>query len=236
VPMRVQPRGAFVAGLAVLALAVAITVQACDDVPVNVDAQAVLRTTSANMKQLSGFHFVYGLHQPESARKAEGVQQVEADFNAQGEMQATVEYLASGALIDIDLIALVGTHYVRYPLSPSWVEMKPEDSPLTKLNLADAPVQILDKVTSASCTGIEKRQGQKTYHITGQVSKEAIEGVAGTVSTAEVFDTDLWIGVKDSLLYEVDVTGPMTTEEAPGTWRSIVLSKLGIAVDIGAPK
>jgi hypothetical protein len=183
VPMRVQPRGAFVAGLAVLALAVAITVQACDDVPVNVDAQAVLRTTSANMKQLSGFHFVYGLHQPESARKAEGVQQVEADFNAQGEMQATVEYLASGALIDIDLIALVGTHYVRYPLSPSWVEMKPEDSPLTKLNLAD-----------------------------------------------------VWIGVKDSLLYEVDVTGPMTTEEAPGTWRSIVLSKLGIAVDIGAPK
>jgi hypothetical protein len=234
--MKVHPRRALVVGVAALVLAVGLAVAACGSAPVNIDAQAVLRTASANMRQLAGFHFVYELHQPESARKAEGVQKVEADFNAQGEMQATVEYLASGALIDIDVIALVDTHYVRYPLSPNWVPLKPKDSPLTKLNLADAPVQILDKITSASGTGVEKRQGQKTYHITGKVTKAAIESIVGSVSTAEVFDTDLWIGVNDSLLYEVGVRGPMTTEEAPGTWRSIILSKLGVAVNIEAPK
>jgi hypothetical protein len=234
--MRVQARRAIVVVIAALAFAVGLAISSCGSTPVNVDAQAVLRATSANMKQLAGFHFVYELHQPESARKAEGVQKVEADFNAKGEMQATVQYLASGSLIDIDVIALIDTHYVRYPLSPNWVALKPADSPLTKLNLAQAPVQILDRITAAAAIGIEKRQGQKTYHITGQVTKADIESVVGSVSTADMFDTDLWIGVNDSLLYEVDVQGPMTTEEAPGTWRSIILSNLGVAVNIEAPK
>jgi hypothetical protein len=51
-----------------------------------------------------------------------------------------------------------------------------------------------------------------------------------------VFVTDLWIGVNDNLLYEVDIMGPMTKDEPTGTYRSIVLSKLDVAVDIVAPQ
>lgn len=209
---------------------------ACGEDPVDIDAQAVLSQTSTNMKQLAGFHFVYELHQPESAQKAEGVQKVEADFNAQGEMAATVQYLAGGALINADVVALVDMHYIRFPLAQTWTPMDPADSLLTGLNLSEGPVKILDNVTSPTFVGVEKRAGVSTYHITGQVTAEAIESVVGTVSTADVFVTDLWIGVDDSLLYEVDVDGPMTTKEPPGTFRSIILSNLGATTDIKAPR
>ena len=208
----------------------------CGETAPDVDPQALLTDTSANMKALEGFHFLYELHQPESAKRAEGVQAVEADFNSSGELQASVEYLAGGALISIDVIALTSQHYVKYPLSSEWMPLDPADSPLTSLNLAEGPVQILDNVTAPAVVGVEKRQGTKTYHLTGQVTKADIESIVGTVSTADVFTADLWIGVEDHLLYEVDVAGPMTSAEAPGTWRTIILSDLGVTVDIEAPQ
>lgn len=224
------------AAAAVAVALVAVTVGACgQEQVVDVDAEALLAETSANMTQLAGFHLVYQLHQPESAKKAEGVQMVDADFNSQGELQATVQYLAGGTLINIEIVALPDMHYVKYPLTTDWVPLNPADSPLTKLNLAEGPVHILQNVTSPTFVGVEDRAGHKTYHLTGQVTKADIEGIVGTVTTADVFTADLWIGTEDSLLYEVDVPGPMTDQEAAGVSRSIILSELGVATDITAP-
>jgi len=223
------------AALATLS-ATSLALGACGEEQVDADPQEVLDTASAKMKQLAGFHFVYELHQPESAKRAEGVQKVEADFNAEGEMQATLQQLVSGSLLNVEVVALADTHYVLLPLGTDWLELSPADSPLTKLNLSEGPTQIMDNITSVSLVGIEKRQGMKTYHLTGNVTKEDIETIVGTVSTADVFVADLWIGVDDSLLYEVDVDGPMTDNEPEGTWRSITLSDLGVAVDIEPPQ
>jgi hypothetical protein len=160
----------------------------------------------------------------------------EADINAKGEMQATIQYLSSGSLINVDLVAMADTHYVKFPLATGWAKLKPSESPLQNLDLGGLPVQILGQITSPSVAGIEKRVGQKTYHITGQVTKADIENIAGSVSTVDLFVTEVWIGVSDSLLYEVNIIGPMTKDEPAGTYRSIVLSKLDVAVDIKAPQ
>jgi len=202
----------------------------------NVDPQQVLNSASAKMKQLAGFHFVYQLNQPQSAKKAEGVQKVDADINAKGEMRATVQYLSSGSLINVDVVAMADTHYVRFPLAAGWVKLKPSQSPLENLNLAGLPVQILTEITSPTVKDIEKRVGHKTYHITGTVTKADIENIAGNVSTTDTFVTDLWIGVSDDLLYEVEIMGPMTKDEPAGTYRSVVLSNLDVPVDIVAPQ
>lgn len=224
------------AGAILLALLTCAGLVGCGKQAVNVDPQQVLTSASAKMKQLAGFHFVYQLNQPQSAKRAEGVQRVDADINDKGEMRATVQYLSSGSLINVDVVAMADTHYVRFPLATGWVKLKPSESPLENLNLAGLPVQILSEVTSPIMVGIEKRAGQETYHITGQVTKASIENIAGSVSTADTFVTDLWIGINDSLLYEVDIMGPMTKDEPAGTYRSIVLSNLDVPVDIVAPQ
>jgi len=223
-------------GTIVLALLVGGGAAACEGEPENVDPQAVLSDASANMKQLAGFHFLYELHQPESADRAEGVQSVEGDIDATGDMQATVQILGGGILLNVDFVALADTHYLRYPLSQQWQAVAPEDSPLGELNLAAFSIQILDRIVDPSYEGTDKKRGKKAYHISGMVVAADLEQIAGSVSTADLFATDLWVGIDDSLLYEVDISGPMTTKEADGTWRSIVLSNLNVAVDVKAPQ
>lgn len=220
----------------ILALAASVGLTTCSEEPVTADPDEVLVATSANMKKLQGFHFAYELHQPESADKAEGVQKVEGDIDAQGNMQATVQLLAGGSLINVDFVALSDTHYLKYPISPRWVPLKPEDSPLGDLNLATFSINILDQIVDPTMAGAEKRQGKKTYHITGEVTAEDVEAIAGTVSTADRFATDLWVGTEDGRLYEVNIAGPMTKKEPQGTWRSIILSNLDVALEIKAPQ
>jgi hypothetical protein len=116
------------------------------------------------------------------------------------------------------------------------VPLKPEDSPLGDLNLATFSIHILDQIIGPTMVGAEKRQGERTYRITGQVTAQDVEAIAGTVSTADRFATDLWVGTDDSRLYEVNIAGPMTTKEPEGTWRSIILSNLDVAVEIKAPQ
>ncbi len=62
-----------------------------------------------------------------------------------------------------------------------------------------------------------------------------VEAIAGAVDTTDTFPTDLWIGIEDSFVYEVDVHGPATPSEPEGIWRSIVLSNLDVYVDIQPP-
>jgi hypothetical protein len=234
--MRIALKRPVAAGAILIAVLGCAGLVGCGQQTVSADPQQVLSSASAKMKQLAGFHFVYQLNQPQSAKKAEGVQRVEADINAKGEMQATIQYLSSGSLINVDLVAMADTHYVKFPLATGWAKLKPSESPLQNLDLGGLPVQILGQITSPSVAGIEKRVGQKTYHITGQVTKADIENIAGSVSTVDLFVTEVWIGVSDSLLYEVNIIGPMTKDEPAGTYRSIVLSKLDVAVDIKAPQ
>jgi hypothetical protein len=234
--MRIVLKRLAAAGAILITVLGSTVLVSCGQQTVDVDPQQVLASASAKMKELAGFHFVYQLNQPQSAKKAEGVQRVEADIGDKGEMKATIQYLVGGSLINVDLVAMADTHYVKFPLATGWAKLKPSESPLENLDLGGLPVQILSEIKSPTVVGIEKRAGQKTYHITGQVTKADIENIAGSVSTADLFVTELWIGVVDSLLYEVDIMGPMTNDEPAGTYRSIVLSKLDVAVDIKAPQ
>jgi hypothetical protein len=236
VRMIILPKRLAAACVIVFATLCCAALVGCGQETTDADPQQILDASSAKMKALAGFHFIYQLNQPESAKKAEGVQSVDADINDKGEMRATVEYLSSGSLINVDIVAMEDTHYVKFPLAAGWVQLKPSESPLENLNLAGLPVQILGEISAPTMVGIEKRAGQKTYHITGQVTKNDIENIAGNVSTADLFVTDLWIGISDSLLYEVDIMGPMTKNEPAGSYRSIILSNLDVAVDIVAPQ
>jgi hypothetical protein len=128
---------------------------------VNVDPQLVLTSSSAKMKQIAGFHFVYQLNQPQSAKKAEGVQRVDADINDKGEMLATVQYLSGGSLINVDLVAMSDTHYVKFPLATGWVKLKPSESPLENLNPAGLPIEILGEIMSPTMVGIENDRGRR---------------------------------------------------------------------------
>jgi hypothetical protein len=231
-----RPVMATVAAL-VLVLALA-GLAACGGAVGNVDPRTVLTEASTNMKKVQGFHFVYEVHKPASVKPGAGLEigRITGDVNAQGSMRATIDVTWGGVPMALGFVALGDTHYIQDPTSQKWQSVAAKDSPVGSLSLSAGTIQILDRITDTSYVGSESKGGAKTYHIAGKVAAAEVAAIAGAVDTTNVFPTDIWVGVSDGLVYEVDIAGAATTTEDPKIWRSIVLSNLGTSVDIKAPQ
>jgi hypothetical protein len=213
---------------------------ACGDENADVDPQMVLAAASVKMKEIQGFHFVYEVHKPESAKPAGGLEiaRMTGDINAEGDMESVVDATYGGLPVTVGIVALGETYYIQDPISQKWTSVAAADSPVGQLSLSAGTIRILDQITETSYEGEESKGGVKTYHITGRVVDDEVKAVAGLVDlgVTESFPTDIWIGIEDSLVYEVDIAGAATKSEDPKVWRSIILSDLDIHVDIEAPQ
>jgi LppX_LprAFG lipoprotein len=216
---------------------VALFAAACGGGGQPVDPNAVLKQSSAAMKQIQGFHFVYEVHKPANAKPGPGTEiaRITGDVNSEGNMQATIDVTQSGIPLSLNFVQVGDTQYLQNPLSQQWQTIPIESSPVGKLSLGAGTVQVLDQITDVVYEGTTSKGGVKTYHISGKVAASAVEAIAGAVESTDTFPTDLYVGVKDSYVYEVDIYGPATPDEPKDIWRSIVLSNLNTYVDIKAP-
>lgn len=204
----------------------------------DVDPQVVLAACSAKMKEIKGFHFEYEVHLPQGEEPGGGlfIRRIVGEVNSEGNMQATVDAIWSGVPVSLGFVALGDTHYIQNPLSQQWEEIPAAESPVGTLSLSAGTIQILDRITETSFAGRESKGGVETHHIVGTVAAAEVEAIAGAVDTTNPFPTDVWIGIDDSLLYEVDIAGAATPNEHEDIWRSIILSDLDVYVEIEAPQ
>jgi hypothetical protein len=214
---------------------VASTLAGCGGTSQQVDPQAVLAASSAKMQQIKGFHFVYEVHKPGNAKPSSGtdIARIQGDVNSQGDMQATLDVTQGGIPLTLDFVQVGDTQYLQ--VFGKWQTIPIESSPVGKLSLGTGTIQILQKITDAKYVGEDTKGGVKCYHITGMVAATEVKAIAGAVDTTDTFPTDLYIGISDSYVYEVDVHGAATPDEPKETWRSIVLSNHDVYVDIKAP-
>lgn len=223
------------AGLMLLALPGLVT--SCGEEQ-EVDPKAILSSAAASMREIKGFHFVYEVHQPKDWKPGAGlyIARITGDVNAEGHMQATVDAVWGGVPVSLGFVALGDTHYIQEPISQNWQEVAASSSPVGALNLGAGTVQILERIMEPTYVGEDSKGGKKTYHIKGKLAATEVEAIAGAVNTTNTFPTDIWIGIEDSLVYEVDIAGAATPNEDKDIWRSVTLSNLDVYVEIEAPQ
>lgn len=221
--------------LAVLLLAaVTLSLIGCGGGGQQADPQTVLSGSAAKMKQIKGFHFVYEVHKPANAKPGPGlvIARITGDVNAEGDMKAAIDVTQGGLPLTLNFVQIGDTQYLQIG---KWQVIPVESSPVGKLKLGAGTVAILQQVTGTKDVGQDTKGGANCYRITGSVAAEAVKAIAQLVDTTTPFPTDIWIGVTDGYIYEVDIHGPATADEPKETWRSIILSKHDVSVDIKAP-
>jgi hypothetical protein len=199
-----------------------------------VDPATVLSGSAAKMQSVKGFHLVYEVHKPAGTKPGSGLEiaRVTGDVNADGNMQAAIDVTQGNVPLTLNFVQVGDAQYLQMG---AWQKIPVESSPVGKLTLGASTVQILQQVSGAQAVGEENKAGAKCYHIKGSVPAAAVKAISQSTTTTTPFPVDIWIGVKDSYIYEVDIHGPATANEPEGTWRSIVLSKHDVFVDIKAP-
>ena len=219
---------------ALLLAAVWLSLAGCGKGGAPPDPAAVFSGSTAKMKLIKGFHVVYEVHKPGNAKPGTGLEiaRITGDVNADGNMEAAIDVTQGAVPLTLNFVQVGDTQYLQMG---TWQTIPVESSPVGKLSLGRDTVAILQQVTDAKYVATEKRGGAQCYHISGSVAAQAVKAIAQSVDVATPFPADLWIGVADGYIYEVDIHGAATSTEPAGTWRSIILSKHDTLVDIKAP-
>jgi LppX_LprAFG lipoprotein len=219
---------------ALLLAAVLLSVPGCGGGATQADPNAVLSGSVTKMKQVTGFHVVYEVHKPSNTKPGSGLEivRITGDVNAAGDMKAAIDVTQDAVPLTLNFVQVGDTQYLQMG---TWQTIPVESSPVGKLSLGKDTVAILQQVAGAAYVGQDTKGGAKCYHVTGSVAAEAVKAIAQSVDVTTPFPADLWIGVSDGYIYEVDIHGPATADEPAGTWRSIILSKFNVSVDIKAP-
>ena len=219
---------------ALLLAAVWLSLAGCGGGGQSADPTAVLAGSAAKMKLIKGFHLVYEVHKPGNAKPGTGLEiaRITADVNSDGNMQAVLDVTQSGVPLKLNFVQVGDNQYLQMG---AWQKIPVESSPVGKLTLGASTVNILQQVTQPTYVGQESRAGAKCYHLRGSVPADAVKAIATSTTATTPFPVDIWIGVKDSYVYEVDIQGAATADEPQGTSRSIILSKHDVFVDIKAP-
>jgi hypothetical protein len=220
--------------IALFVALVALPAFACGGGGPQVDPNTVLTASANAMSQIKGFHLVYEVHKPGNATPGTGLEvaRITADVNSEGNMQAVIDVTQGNVPLKLNFVQVGDSQYLQMG---AWQKIPAESSPVGKLTLGADTVKILQQVSGGLYKGQEKKAGASCYHITGSVPADAVKAIATSTTTTAPFPVDIWIGTKDSYVYEVDIHGPATADEPQGTWRSIVVSKHNVLVEIKAP-
>ncbi len=157
---RVHLRPFIVLSALLLGLAI-VMLPACGGSSENVDPQAVLKASSAAMKQIQGFHFVYEVHTPSNAKPGSGLEisRITGDVNAEGDMQATIDVTQGGIPLTLDFVQVGETQYLK--ILGKWQTIPVESSPVGKLSLSAGTIQILDRIADATYEGTGFQGGRR---------------------------------------------------------------------------
>ena len=101
---------------------------------------------------------------------------------------------------------------------------------------AEGIASIMSGLTEVSLVGVETVGDVATYRMKGKLPSQSLAPLLGTVAPDLMVDTEVWIGVEDTYLYQVVFRGRVTPEDADDIKRTIELSNFNRPVTIEPPR
>ena len=138
--------------------------------------------------------------------------------------------------ISVNFRAVQGVQYVTNPIAPDQWQALP--SPAIAGALLDPQVGvtvILSALVDAKLVDRESVDGIDTWRLTARADNELVAPFFQSDPAPGTTAVEAWIGVEDSLVYRVILTGPTVVGDLDGVQRTIEFSRFGEVVDIVPP-
>jgi hypothetical protein len=197
-------------------------------------AGLVARTTAAT-GAVKSFHFVLDVKHAPPNPGGLSISHATGDVRVPGALQARFTGTFSGISLKSALVFVGGRYYLQDPFSGKWQKLTANTNPVKFFNPGKGVLAIIKGARSLTVTGSARVAGTDCWRLVGKVPISALTYVLGSPPSAKLVPLALWVGKSDSVLRKVQLDGPVNKGDGPRVSRSLVLSNLGVHVDVKAP-
>jgi len=226
---------------------IALLVIACGEpkgtpTPTPPPAVDILNAATKAMEEVDSLHMVMTVQMTMTMSGTEIVVPMtfEGDVQNPDRAKGTLAMEALGQKLNMEMIVISDTTYIRESPTAEWQVTPTEDSgsPFDPEEMAQLkPEDMKDLAFVAE----EEVGGRPAYHVTGKVTSALLnlEGLLGEGSEA-AFDADYWVDKENSYLLKARIAGNMVmtgeTEATVDMWMTLLFSDYNKPVTIEAPE
>ena len=224
--------------LALVAMLFVFTAACDDESPpeidvTDVDAPVLLEGAAARIEELETFHF--DLEFSGGAAEILGgirMRDAEGDFAGLDNFQATIRASVGPINADVEIRTVDGEGWITNPLTGRWQQ---EDISVAEVfDISTGVTAIMRSVESPSVTRAERLDGVDVYRVEARLLSDELTLIPGARG-GETLDAIAWIGVDDTLVRRIEVSGRLFSANEVGTV-TVHLSRFDEPVTIEAPR
>jgi len=181
----------------------------------------IIQSTSERMQSLEGFSFLLDSQGAPAYLDSEGYymfSQMEGDFVAPDQLQATFRIVTPGLVTDVSTICIGEQQWETHWVTGEWELLPPDLSfnPMLLFNPETGIQSIASGLTDLQLTGVEELEtmpGQKLYVVTGRMEGDHLYELSYGMMTFQTLDARLWIDPQTFDLYRIEMTEDTGAEE-----------------------
>ncbi|MDP6510789.1 MAG: LppX_LprAFG lipoprotein [Dehalococcoidia bacterium] len=204
---------------------------------VTLGAAQIIAKASERIAGVRSFHFVLE-HEGAGTPLSAGLEMLraEGDVVRPDRLRATIDGLALGMPVQVDVVLIGDTVYITNPLPPgNWQSFSSGMSPVGFFDPQTGVAALLGDVADLTPLGESEMEGKTAYHISGRVPAAALEAITGSSVPGAEVEVELWVGKQDFHLLQAKLTGKITTAESAGMVRWLRFSHFNQASPIEPP-
>jgi hypothetical protein len=136
-------------------------------------------------------------------------------------LHAKAKALLVGTAIQIEAVSLGNQQYMTDPASGRWQVMPPSFNVLAAFDPNKGISDILANAKDLQNDGTETIDGTACYRLKATLSPDSLRALSTEVNASQPLNSRLWIGSADSLLRQVELSGPLMQDEPANIVRTI---------------
>ncbi|TYP87527.1 LppX_LprAFG lipoprotein [Blastococcus xanthinilyticus] len=199
-------------------------------------ATALLERAKSTLDEAESAHFVLASEgAPDSGTLLVGG---EGDIARPASFDGTLQVLALGSTLDLQVVSVDGTVYAELPFTSGFSEIEPAQfgfgDPGDLLDPETGISQLLAEASSAELGEERRVDGEVVREVTAELPGELVEQVLASEDPSQPVQARFSVVTESGELRRAELTGPFFTADEDATY-TLELSDFGADVEISAP-
>jgi hypothetical protein len=208
----------------------------CSGAPDTESAPGLLAHAKHTLDEASSAHFVLGSEgAPTTGTALVGG---EGDIARPASFAGTLNVLALGSTLDLEVVSVDGTVYAQLPFSTGFSVVDPAQfgigDPGALLDPDTGISQLLGEATSAKLGEERRVDGEVVREVTAELPGDLVERILTSQDPRKPVQARFSVATESGELRRAELTGPFFTAEDDATF-TLELSDFGADVEITAP-
>jgi LppX_LprAFG lipoprotein len=160
---------------------------------------------------------------------------IEGDVVQPDRLKGTAVSTFGKVTVEISFVVIGANQFITNPITKQWQALPATNAAPNLLDPDKGAASLISQATNLTKLDNHTVGGTDCYHLTATIPASLVAGLVGAAGGTSLLASEIWIATSDSLPRQINLAGPVTSDEPPAIQRILELSNFNESITIDPP-